>query len=84
MGQRYAQISAHSSQEVICCFSFVPQGACTQIRARCGLLTAICPNAVRRTIRYVGNLEPMPGVFPDYPAPATRNAGDAEETVLMR
>lgn len=25
--------------------------------------------------RYVGNLPPMPGVFPDYPAPAVRNAG---------
>jgi putative SOS response-associated peptidase YedK len=25
--------------------------------------------------RYVGNLPPMPGVFPDYPAPIVRNAG---------
>jgi putative SOS response-associated peptidase YedK len=25
--------------------------------------------------RYVGNLPPMPGVFPDYPAPVVRNAG---------
>jgi putative SOS response-associated peptidase YedK len=25
--------------------------------------------------RYVGNLPPMPGVFPDYPAPVIRNAG---------
>jgi hypothetical protein len=24
--------------------------------------------------RYVGNLPPMPGVFPDYPAPAVRNS----------
>jgi hypothetical protein len=23
--------------------------------------------------RYVGNLAPMPGVFPDYPAPVIRN-----------
>jgi hypothetical protein len=23
--------------------------------------------------RYVGNLPPMPGVFPDYPAPVIRN-----------
>src|SRR6201998_875430 len=38
----------------------------------------------RRMNRYVGNLEPMPGVFPDYPAPVVRNAGDAEEMVLMR
>ena len=34
--------------------------------------------------RYVGNLPPMTGVFPDYPAPVVRNAGDAEEMVLMR
>ena len=26
--------------------------------------------------RYVGNLAPMPGVFPDYPAPVVRNAGN--------
>jgi hypothetical protein len=25
--------------------------------------------------RYVGNLPPMPGVFPDYPAPVVRNGG---------
>src|SRR5215217_845678 len=25
--------------------------------------------------RYVGNLPPMPGVFPDYPAPVIRNVG---------
>ena len=30
--------------------------------------------------RYVGNLPPMPGVFPDYPAPVVRNAGDEHET----
>jgi hypothetical protein len=23
--------------------------------------------------RYIGNLAPMPGVFPDYPAPVVRN-----------
>jgi hypothetical protein len=26
----------------------------------------------RRMNRYVGNLAPMPGVFPDYPAPVIR------------
>jgi hypothetical protein len=25
--------------------------------------------------RYVGNLAPMPGVFPAYPAPVVRNSG---------
>jgi putative SOS response-associated peptidase YedK len=34
--------------------------------------------------RYVGNLAPMPGVFPDYPAPVIRNAGTERELVLMR
>ena len=34
--------------------------------------------------RYVGNLPPMPGVFPDYPAPVIRNAGTGREMTLMR
>ena len=34
--------------------------------------------------RYVGNLPQMPGVFPDYPAPVVRNAGDEREMVTMR
>jgi hypothetical protein len=29
--------------------------------------------------RYVGNLPPMRGVFPDYPAPVVRNAGAERE-----
>lgn len=34
--------------------------------------------------RYVGNLPPMLGVFPDYPAPVVRNAGDEWEMTTMR
>jgi hypothetical protein len=34
--------------------------------------------------RYVGNLPPMPSVFPDYPAPVVRNAGADRELVMMR
>jgi putative SOS response-associated peptidase YedK len=34
--------------------------------------------------RYAGSLPPMPGVFPDYPAPIVRNAGAEREMVLMR
>jgi putative SOS response-associated peptidase YedK len=35
--------------------------------------------------RYEGNLPPMPGVFPDYPAPVIRDAGSGErELVMMR
>ena len=38
----------------------------------------------RKVNRYVGNLPPMPGVFPDYPAPVVRNSGDEREMILMR
>src|SRR3979490_2915883 len=31
--------------------------------------------------RYIGNLPPMTGVFPDYPAPIVRNAGSEREMV---
>src|SRR5713226_4938093 len=34
--------------------------------------------------RYVGNLAPMPGVFPDYPAPVVRNTGADREMTMMR
>jgi putative SOS response-associated peptidase YedK len=34
--------------------------------------------------RYVGNLPPMPVVFPDYPAPVVRNAGAERELTMMR
>jgi putative SOS response-associated peptidase YedK len=34
--------------------------------------------------RYVGNLPPMPGVFPDYPAPVIRNTDAGSEMVTMR
>jgi len=33
--------------------------------------------------RYVGNLAPMPGVFPDYPAPVVRNTDSGREMVMM-
>ena len=34
--------------------------------------------------RYVGNLAPMPGVFPDYPAPVIRNTDTGTDMPLMR
>jgi hypothetical protein len=34
--------------------------------------------------RYVGNLPPMPGVFPDYPAPVVSNVGAERELTMMR
>jgi putative SOS response-associated peptidase YedK len=45
-------------------------------------------DAIRRLFRAlnsrVGNLAPMPGVFPDYPAPIVRNASDGCELVMAR
>jgi putative SOS response-associated peptidase YedK len=42
--------------------------------------------AIRRLFRvvnqYVGNLPPMTGVFPDYPAPVVRNAGSERELTM--
>src|SRR6266852_3801740 len=34
--------------------------------------------------RYVGNLPPMPGVFPDYPAPVVRDLAGERELITMR
>jgi putative SOS response-associated peptidase YedK len=34
--------------------------------------------------RFVGNLPPMPGVFPDYPAPVIRESEGGRELVMMR
>jgi putative SOS response-associated peptidase YedK len=34
--------------------------------------------------RYVGNLAPMPGVFPDYKAPIVRNGTEGRELVTAR
>ena len=40
--------------------------------------------AIRVVNRYVGTLAPMPGVFPEYPAPVVRNPGSDRKLVLMR
>src|ERR1700682_1375604 len=34
--------------------------------------------------RYVGNLPPMPAVYPDYPAPVVRNVDAESELAMMR
>ncbi len=34
--------------------------------------------------RYVGNLAPMPGVFPDYNAPIVRNGAEGRELATAR
>jgi putative SOS response-associated peptidase YedK len=38
----------------------------------------------RKVNRYVGNLAPMTGVFPDYPAPVIRNTDSGTELAMMR
>ena len=56
----------------------------------CATSTAITTNqaaiaALFRVVnRYVGNLAPMTGVFPDYPAPVIRNTEVGTEMTLMR
>jgi putative SOS response-associated peptidase YedK len=45
---------------------------------------AAIANLFRVINRYVGNLPPMPGVFPDYPAPVVRNVGTHRELTMMR
>jgi hypothetical protein len=56
----------------------------------CGYLYSITTNqaaiiALFRVInRYVDNLQAMPGVFPDYPAPVVCNEGAERELTMMR
>ena len=41
--------------------------------------------ALLRVINHhVGNLPPMPGVFPDFPTPVVRSDGGQREMVMMR
>jgi putative SOS response-associated peptidase YedK len=42
------------------------------------------PGCFRVVSQYVGNLPPMPGGFPDYPAPVVRNDDTLREMVMMR
>ena len=41
-------------------------------------------NLFRVINRYVGNLAPMSGVFPNYPAPVIRNTEGGSEMTMMR
>src|ERR1700720_316243 len=63
--------------------------ATLQVRSMCNLYSITTNQAAiialfRVMNRYVGNLPPMPGVFPDYPAPVVRNAGAERELTMMR
>jgi hypothetical protein len=62
--------------------------ATLQVRAVCNLYSITTNQAAIAALfrvmnRYVGNLPPMPGVFPDYPAPVVRNAGAERELTMM-
>jgi putative SOS response-associated peptidase YedK len=59
-----------------------------QVRSMCNLYSITTNQAAiialfRVLNRYVDNLPPMPGVFPDYPAPVVRNAGSELELTMM-
>jgi putative SOS response-associated peptidase YedK len=59
------------------------------VRSMCNLYSITKNQAAIRDLFKVardsaGNLPPMPGVFPDYPAPVVRNAGGDRELTMMR
>src|SRR3954451_23927238 len=62
---------------------------CGRLKIVCNLYSITTNQAAmialfRVVNRYVGNLAPMPGVFPDYPAPVVRNTSGGSEMTLMR
>jgi hypothetical protein len=68
---------------------FTNQTATLRTAAMCNLYSITTNQAAiaalfRVVNRYVGNLAPMPGVFPDYPAPVIRNSGGELEMTMMR
>jgi putative SOS response-associated peptidase YedK len=54
----------------------------------CNLFDHHQPGRPHRTVSrhepLFGNLPPMPGVFPDYPAPVVRNVGSDRDLTMMR
>src|SRR6476661_7803272 len=63
--------------------------ALAEMKSKCNLYSITTnQEAISRLFRvvnrYVGNLAPMPGVFPDYPAPVIRNTDAGSEMVTMR
>src|SRR5258707_7909325 len=63
--------------------------ATLQVRSMCNLYSITTNQAAITALfrvlnRYVGNLPPMPGDFPDHPAPVVLNAGAERELTMMR
>ena len=66
-----------------------PRHPRTEARTMCNLYSITTNQAAiialfRVVNRYVGNLPPMPGVFPDYKAPIVRNGADGRELATAR
>jgi putative SOS response-associated peptidase YedK len=65
--------------------SACPANSCNrnfQLRLRSAALLQLVPE--KGVSRNVGNLPPMTGVFPDFPAPVIRNTGTGRELAMMR
>lgn len=65
------------------------QRAATTISSVCNLYSVTTNQAAiialfRVGTRYVGDLPPMPGAFPDYPATVTRNTDAGTEVITVR
>jgi putative SOS response-associated peptidase YedK len=73
-------------------FDFVPRSPLKIVHMPAKANNGRSPLSANQTIqrlframnRYVGNLPPMTGVFPVYPAPVVRNASAEREMALMR
>jgi hypothetical protein len=70
-------------------YFILPQAKRGPVRLMCNLYSITTKQAAiialfRVVNRYVGNLPPMPGVFPDYPAPVVRNTDTRRELTTMR
>ena len=51
--------------------------------AKCDSLYSITTNQAAIITLFRVDLPPIPGVFPDYPAPVVRNTGGEREMVMM-
>jgi hypothetical protein len=65
------------------------EGSAVTLQFMCNLYSITTNQEAIRALfrvmnRYVGNLPPMPRVFPDYPTPVMRNSGSERELAMMR
>ena len=65
-----------------------PSATRSESQAMCNLYSITTNQAAiialfRVMNRYVGNLPPIPGVFPDYPAPVVRSVGAERELTVV-